>query len=245
MFCTYIMKYALYKLTEAWWKIEENDENQHDFVKVNLKTIDRKDFKKSAQKDNLREKYLKESTTSGYARNKKNIQKNNFVFYSQDHENLLEMQRKQILRDSQTSHIAKNKKLRVPVSFVGDFGFKNRNHKNNHNHTFLLSFLNLHNYKSLSNPELNKIEQYPTTKYVFPKEYLNSKPSTLLRPKSFIDSMHEQEKEVEICEITPEYVIKIWIFLLQSSILKSIYKISRTECFYLNYLENHVLQYYG
>ena len=191
------------------WKIEENDENQHDFEKVNLKTIDRKDFKKSAQKDNLREKYLKESTTSEDARNKKTIQKNNFVFHSQDHENLLEMQRKQILKDSRTSATAKNKKLRVPVNFLGDFGFKNRNHKNNHNHTFLLSFLNLHNYKSLSNPELNKIDKYQTTKYVFPKENLNSKPSTLLRPKSFIDSMHEQEKEVEICEITPEYVIKI------------------------------------
>ena len=97
----------------------------------------------------------------------------------------------------------------------------------------------------MSNPELNKIDKYQTTKYVFPKENLNSKPPTLLRPKSFIDSMHEQEKEVEICEITPEYVIKIWIFLLQSSFLKSIYKISQTECFYLNYLENHVLQYYG
>ena len=191
------------------WKIEENDENQHDFEKVNLKTIDRKDFKKSAQKDDLREKNLKESTNSGDARNKKNIKKNTFEFYSQDNENLLEMQRKQFLKDSQISHVPKNKKLRVPVNFLGDFGFKNRNHMNNHNHTFLLSFLNLHNYKSLSNPELNKIEQYPTTQYVFPKENLNSKQSNLLRPKSFIDSMHEQEKEVEICEITPEYVIKI------------------------------------
>ena len=201
--------HSIYEEDKDVWKIEENDENQHDFEKVNLKTIDRKDFKKSAQKDNLREKYLKESTTSEDARNKKTIQKNNFVFHSQDHENLLEMQRKQILKDSRTSATAKNKKLRVPVNFLGDFGFKNRNHKNNHNHTFLLSFLNLHNYKSLSNPELNKIDKYQTTKYVFPKENLNSKPPTLLRPKSFIDSMHEQEKEVEICEITPEYVIKI------------------------------------
>jgi len=80
------------------------------------------------------------------------------------------------------------------------------------NHRYLMKFLNIHNYQnqihrthSASSPELNYhrenfILESPSN-YLFPK----SKGDSFKMKTNIKNIKQEQEKEVEICEIIPDY----------------------------------------
>ena len=82
-------------------------------------------------------------------------------------------------------------------------------------HKFLQSFLNIHNLsreKSLSNPELYKIQEKRVSKYIYPREMPKSQKteqvlSRNLSQTKLIESHREQERELEVCEVIPDHLI--------------------------------------
>lgn len=105
---------------------------------------------------------------------------------------------------------------------------------NTHNfvdHKFLQSFLNIHNLsreKSLSNPELYKIQEKRVSKYIYPREVPKSQKtkqvlSRNLSQTKLIESHREQERELEVCEVIPDHLIltKRWWINIDSGILSS------------------------
>ena len=96
-----------------------------------------------------------------------------------------------------------------------NFSMKYDSALENDNHQFLLNFLNLHNsdiYRSLSEPHLNaSVDKSQKSQYIFPRKQVSAqyfgKLITMEENQKQELIKTEQEKEVEVCEIIPEYVL--------------------------------------